>query len=115
MIKTRAISGKILHSFVSQVDKYRSFIISNVRVSTNLLMRRPSSPWLTQIVKTRTGSLLCETMETVTGHQDRCSRVFNKDFFPPRFTELNEDGSKKPEEEVKGMPSFWLTIFQVIY
>jgi len=29
-----------------------------------------------------------------------------------RFTELNEDGSKKPEEEVKGMPSFWLTIFQ---
>ena len=38
-----------------------------------------------------------------------------KRLFPPRFTELNEDGSKKPEEEVKGMPSFWLTIFQVIY
>ena len=58
-------------------------------------------------------------IETVTGHQDRCScvasRVFLKDFFSPRFTELNEDGSKKPEEEVKGMPSFWLTIFQVIY
>ena len=58
-------------------------------------------------------------METVTGHQDGCpcvaSRVFNKDFFSARFTELNEDGSKKPEEEVKGMPSFWLTIFQVIF
>ena len=45
----------MFNSLVTQVDKSSSFIISNVRVSTNLLMRRPSSPWLTQIVKTRTG------------------------------------------------------------
>jgi len=29
-----------------------------------------------------------------------------------RFTEINEDGSKKTDEDLKGMPSFWLTIFQ---
>ena len=52
-----AISGKILNSLVTQVYKSSSYIILNVRVSMNLLMRRPSSPWLTQIAKTRTGSL----------------------------------------------------------
>ena len=31
-----------------------------------------------------------------------------------RFTEINEDGSKKADEDLKGMPSFWLTIFQVV-
>ena len=31
-----------------------------------------------------------------------------------RFTEINEDGSKNAEEDLKGMPSFWLTIFQVL-
>ena len=33
-----------------------------------------------------------------------------------RITEINEDGTKKEDKDlelVKGIPSFWLTIFQV--
>ena len=65
----------------------------------NPLMRRLSSLLQTPTVRTKTG-LQKEIALNIT---------FGKN----RFTEINEDGSKKTDEDLKGMPSFWLTIFQV--
>ena len=73
---------------------------STSRANMSPLMKKLSSLLLTPTVRMKTG---------LNENQDGKIFILLKN----RFTEINEDGSKKLEEEVKGMPSFWLTIFQV--
>ena len=71
------------------------------RANMNPLMKRQSSLLPTPTARMRTGL-------------SRLRKEKMADIGRIRFTEINEDGSKKVEEDLKGMPSFWLTIFQVL-